>query len=105
MIRSFSLTTGRSLRALSGRVPLRVFAILWSLLALGEFPLEGRPEIDLQDPGNSIGDVPLSRLREPFQREMRGGEVHGYSFHLERDQYLHVVIRQLGMDVVPSFFD
>jgi CHAT domain-containing protein/Tfp pilus assembly protein PilF len=47
----------------------------------------------------------LAGQQGPLQREMRGGETHRYSLRLATGQYVSIVIRQLGIDVVPSLFD
>jgi CHAT domain-containing protein/tetratricopeptide (TPR) repeat protein len=36
---------------------------------------------------------------------MSGGEIHPYSFQLPLGEYVHIVVRQLGIDVIPSLLD
>jgi CHAT domain-containing protein len=38
------------------------------------------------------------------ERELKGGEVHNFRVSLVRGQFMHVLVRQLGMDVVVTTF-
>src|SRR5437879_39727 len=43
-------------------------------------------------------------LGKPIQRELAGGQSHSYVVRLEARQFLHVVVTQLGVDVLVSLF-
>jgi hypothetical protein len=41
---------------------------------------------------------------KPIQRELAGGQSHSYTVRLEAGQFLHVVVTQLGVDVMVRLF-
>ena len=48
--------------------------------------------------------APPVELGEPIERQMHGGEAHDYRLDLAAGQYVHVVVDQLGIDVIVSVF-
>jgi CHAT domain-containing protein/predicted negative regulator of RcsB-dependent stress response len=43
-------------------------------------------------------------LSKPIERELSGGETHFYKITMSSGQFLHIVVRQLGIDVVVALF-
>jgi CHAT domain-containing protein/tetratricopeptide (TPR) repeat protein len=86
------------------RVLLRLSAVIW-LSALPLPPLSThqifaqRPSVpvckSVHEPGKTI---PLER-RKPVLTGMTGGETHRYSINLKSGQFLHIVVKQKGIDV------
>jgi hypothetical protein len=48
--------------------------------------------------------IQLLEPKTPIQREMAGGETHSYQIILDKDQYLHAVVDQRGVDVAVTLF-
>lgn len=49
--------------------------------------------------------VSLPKLGESVERELKGGESHSYSVDLEKGDFLHLTVKQNGIDVVVRFLD
>jgi CHAT domain-containing protein len=45
-------------------------------------------------------EVRALEQNQPIERELKGGEIHAYSISLTPGQFLHVIVEQLGIDVV-----
>ena len=50
----------------------------------------------------SLGELEVGK---PAEREMAGGQVHGYQAPLSGGEYLRLVVEQMGIDVVVAVFD
>ena len=77
--------------------------LMFMLIALLLFPL-WRPESvyggRAQDGG--LGELEVGK---PAERQMAGGQVHGYQLSLSGGEYLRLVVEQLGIDLVVAVFD
>jgi CHAT domain-containing protein/tetratricopeptide (TPR) repeat protein len=79
--------------------------IALSLVVLPATRADGQLRRDPAAAAELPASLLLDRLDEPLQREMTGGEAHRYLVPLAAGQYVHIVIRQLGIDVIPTLFD
>jgi CHAT domain-containing protein/predicted negative regulator of RcsB-dependent stress response len=57
------------------------------------------PYLDLQQ------NVDALNLRNPISREMNGGDVHAYRIVLAKDEFVHVLVEQQGINVALALFD
>ena len=77
--------------------------LMFMLIALLLFPF-WRPESvygrRAQDGG--LGELEVGK---PAERQMAGGQVHGYQLSLSGGEYLRLVVEQMGIDVVVAVFD
>ena len=57
--------------------------------------------------GGRAQDESLGELKvgKPAERQMAGGQVHGYQAPLSGGEYLRLVVEQMGIDVVVAVFD
>ncbi|MBA3634242.1 MAG: hypothetical protein H0W58_15740 [Acidobacteria bacterium] len=44
-------------------------------------------------------------IEKPVERELKGDEAHSYTLALKAGQFLNVVVKQKGVDVVVALFD
>src|SRR5216684_2917488 len=62
----------------------------------------GRPVslgLPVHEMGQKTSELTLLELGKPIDREMKGGETQSYRIELAKDQYLHAVVDQRGIDV------
>jgi CHAT domain-containing protein/Tfp pilus assembly protein PilF len=103
-----SVLTRKRIKAIGGLICL----LLWPSLSgarhltvmVNDAFLNYRPVS--QASGEKSGPVEVVELKQglPIERDMKGGETHGYEIALTAGQYLKVVVEQKGIDVVVGLF-
>ena len=76
---------------------------MFMLVALLLFPLWPSESVyggRAQD--GSLGELEVGK---PAERQMAGGQVHGYQLSLSGGEYLRLVVEQMGIDLVVAVFD
>ena len=91
------------MRERSNGMSLRRMAVSL-LIAFGWIPFcsAPRPTAQTNPPVNSKQESSVTSLKvnEPIERQINGGQSHSYKIIAAAHQYLHVVVRQRGVDVV-----
>jgi CHAT domain-containing protein/Tfp pilus assembly protein PilF len=52
----------------------------------------------------TASDPPALEVGKPLERELAGGQAHAYRLTLTSGQYLHLIVEQLGIDIVVAVF-
>ncbi len=54
--------------------------------------------------GQTNKENQILELNQPVERQLTGGQFHSYRIRLAPNQYIHIVVDQLGIDVVLTLF-
>ena len=90
------------------RLGIIINLLIWVGLSASPYLWPGAAPVQASDSERSAAQSPQEsnslELGKPIQREISGGQTHSYKITMTAGQFLHIVVKQQGVDVAVSMF-